>query len=268
MAGIADMAYLGSHFRSCLRKKKNNMPSATHRPQINLFLSLPSPYLIEVLNTWPSVDSFTIDHQHGQFDPAHLRPCIRACAKPVLVRLPNNDPVPIGKALDYGATGLICPLVTSAEDTRQFVSACYYPPFGQRSYGPVRVNEPEHYLSNNQKNPNHITTFAMIETASALEQVEAIAQVPRLTGLYIGPFDLSLSLGLRTPGRLADPDLQRAIDRVFQVARANHLRCGIFCPQLSDAQTMARRGFDLISIGTEEQWIKAGAQLINLEIPE
>lgn len=225
------------------------------RTHYNLFLSIPSPYLIEVLNHWP-VDSFTIDRQHGQFDAAHVRPCIRASAKPTLVRLAANDPTEIGKSLDYGASGLICPMIQTADDTRAFVEACYYPLRGNRSFGPVRVAEPDGYFQANRSLDDHILTFAMIETARALEEVEVIARVPRLSGLYIGPFDLSVSMGLEKPGDFADPRLQEAIERVFNVCQKYGLKCAIFSPNPPDAQAMAARGMDLISIGLEEQWIR------------
>jgi 4-hydroxy-2-oxoheptanedioate aldolase len=230
-------------------------------PHYNLFLSLPSPYLMEVLNHWP-VDSFTIDRQHGQFDAAHVRPCIRASAKPTMVRLAANDPVEIGKSLDYGAAGLICPMIQTADDTRAFVKACYYPPRGNRSFGPVRVAEPEGYFLKNRSLDDHIPTFAMIETARALEEVESIAKVPRLTGLYIGPFDLSVSLGLEQPGDFSDPRLKEAIERVYMVCQENGLKCAIFSPNPPDAQAMAERGMDLISIGLEEQWIRQAGEAI------
>jgi 4-hydroxy-2-oxoheptanedioate aldolase len=231
------------------------------RPNYNLFLSLPSPYLIEVLNHW-SVDSFTIDRQHGQFDASHVRPCLRASAKPTLVRLATNDPTEIGKSLDYGAAGLICPMIETAADTRAFVEACYYPPRGNRSFGPVRVAEPDNYFRKNRSEDDHILTFAMIETARALEEVEAIAKVPRLSGLYIGPFDLSVSMGLKKPGDFADPQLQKAIERVFNVCQEHSLKCAIFSPNPPDADAMAQKGMDLISVGLEEQWIlESGFQI-------
>ncbi|NRB62146.1 MAG: aldolase [Saprospiraceae bacterium] len=232
------------------------------RPNFNMFLSIPSPYLIEVLHAWP-VDSFTIDRQHGQFDAAHVRPCIRACKKPVLIRLAANDPTEIGKSLDYGAAGLICPMIENVAATQAFVEACYYPPFGKRSYGPVRVSEPEGYFLRNRQQDDHILTFAMIETQHALEQVEQIAQVPRLTGLYIGPFDLSVSMGLQKPGDYTDPLLQAAISKVYTTCQTNQLKCGIFSPNPNDARNMAQLGMDLISLGLDEQWItQAGKQLI------
>lgn len=237
-----------------------------NRPNYNLFLSIPSPYLIEVLNRWP-VDSFTIDRQHGQFDAAHLRPCIRACAKPVLVRLSRNDATEIGKSLDYGAAGLICPMIEDVADAEGFVSACYYPPFGKRSYGPIRVAESEGYFRRNRNQEDHILTFAMIETARALDQVEEIAAIPRLSGLYIGPFDLSVSMGLDKPGNFANPKLQAAIQRVFDTCQKNNLRCAVFSPNPSDAKTMASVGMDMISLGLEEQWILQAGQNLTSQGP-
>lgn len=226
------------------------------RPHYNLFLSAPSPELTEALSTM-GLDSLTIDMQHGLFDPAHLRAAIRASRVPALVRLAANDPQRIGKALDYGAAGLICPMIESVVDTEAFVDACYYPPRGRRSFGPVRVEQPESYLERNRTDDQHIRTFAMVETAAALEAMEDIAQVERLTGLYIGPFDLSLSMGLERPGDLTQPELRSAVERVLAVAKKHGLRCGIFLPRTEDARWAASQRADLISLGTEEQVLRA-----------
>lgn len=203
------------------------------------------------------LDSLTIDMQHGLFDPAHLRDAIRASQVPALVRLAANDPQPIGKALDYGAAGLICPMIESVADTEAFVAACYYPPHGNRSFGPVRVERPEDYLEHNRTDGQHISTFAMVETAAALEAIEDIARVERLTGLYVGPFDLSLSMGLDRPGDLTQPELRTAVEQALTVAKKHGLRCGIFLPHTGDARWAAAQGADLISLGTEEQVLRA-----------
>lgn len=225
-------------------------------PHYNVFLSVPSPELIEALSNM-GMDSLTIDMQHGLFDPAHLRAAIRAARIPALVRLAANDPQRIGKALDYGAAGLICPMIESVADTEAFVRACYYPPRGHRSFGPVRVAEPAGYLERNRAETPHIRTFAMIETVAALEQVEDIARVKHLTGLYVGPFDLSLSMGLERPGDLTQLRLRQAVEQVLAVAKKHSLRFGIFLPRTEDARWAAAQGADLISLGTEEQIIRA-----------
>lgn len=226
------------------------------RPHYNVFLSVPSPELVEALSGM-GMDSLTIDMQHGLFDPAHLRAAIRASRIPVLVRLAANDPQRIGKALDYGAAGLICPMIESVVDTEAFVDACYYPPRGHRSFGPVRVEQPAGYLDRNRTDDQHIRTFAMVETAAALEAVEDIAQVERLTGLYVGPFDLSLSMGLERPGDLTQPELRSAVERVLAVAKKRSLRYGIFLPGTDDARWATGQEADLISLGTEEQILRA-----------
>jgi len=226
------------------------------RPHCNLFLSAPSPELIDALSTM-GMDSLTIDMQHGLFDPAHLRGAIRASRIPALVRLADNTTQRIGKALDYGAAGLICPMIESVADTEAFVEACYYPPRGTRSFGPVRVAEPTGYLERNRADTPHIRSFAMIETTAAWHAVEDISRVDHLTGLYVGPFDLSLSMGLERPGDLSQPELQAAVERVLTVAKKQGLHCGIFLPGTDDARWAAAQGFDLISLGTEEQVLQS-----------
>src|ERR671916_44092 len=144
------------------------------------------------------VDYVCVDQQHGVIDYDSMVPmfqAIRAEGATPITRVLSNDPFLIMKALDAGALGVIVPLVNNAEDAARAVAACRYPPRGVRSYGPVRAagvigsRDPEELGGGG-------LCLGMVETREALERVDEIAATPGLDGIYIGPSDLALSLGL------------------------------------------------------------------------
>src|SRR5215207_10499160 len=144
------------------------------------------------------VDYVCVDQQHGVIDYDSMVPmfqAIRAEGAAPITRVLSNDPFLIMKALDAGSWGVIVPLVNSAEDAARAASACRYPPQGIRSFGPVRAagvigsRDPE-------KLGGEVLCLVMVETREALERVDEIAATPGVDGIYIGPADLALSLGL------------------------------------------------------------------------
>lgn len=175
-------------------------------------------------------DYVALDAQHGLFGYSgmmHGLLAIDAGQTSVgLVRVEGNSPAAIGKALDAGAVGIIVPLVNAAEDAAEAVRAAKYPPHGERSYGPMR--------SALRVGPvpaeSDATTlvFAMIETPDGLQNVEEIAAVPGIDGVYVGPSDLALAVGARFPG---DPDTAEVFDaalvRVAAAAEAAGVAAGI-----------------------------------------
>lgn len=228
-------------------------------PLYNLFQITPTPWISECIGK-SGMESVTLDLQHGmieQSDYLSLVQAVQAGGSTPLVRLAWNRPELIMKALDYGIPGLICPMIESAADAAAFVRAAKYPPLGNRSFGPFRagIYGGEHYF----ESANHATVcFAMIETAGAANDLEAIAATPGLDGLYVGPFDLSASLGLARRADFTDPTLIALIDRVLAVAKQHNLFTGVFTVNPEDANQMAAKGFDLISCGTEDMIMRQG----------
>ncbi|MEF3273556.1 MAG: aldolase [Chloroflexus sp.] len=217
----------------------------------NAWLTIPSPWSAEVLAT-AGFPSPTIDLQHGLIDDPtalHILHAIDQQRCPVLVRLAWNEPAAIMRALDRGAAGIIAPLINSPADARALVAACRFPPEGMRSYGPVRVG-----VAYGVAEPAAVArlpvVMPMIETASALEQVEEIAAVPGIDGLYVGPADLSLSLGLSVPVDFTAPAFQSALARVVAACRSRGLAVGIYArPEL--AADLAALGFNFITIAND-----------------
>jgi len=176
------------------------------------------------------LDFVWIDTEHNPISvervQAHLMATKGTQTTP-LVRVPANDPVLIKPILDVGAAGVIVPLVQSADDVRQAVAACRYPPEGIRGFGPRRPSGygarggPEFCSLANRT----IITIVQIEQAEAFKNIDEILAVPGLTSLGVGPNDLANSLGYT--GQPRHPEVLRAIDSIISRARAAKVPMGI-----------------------------------------
>ena len=197
-------------------------------------------------------DWVLIDMQHGCMDYETALSMIRAIdlssAAPI-VRVPWNDPGIIGRVLDAGALGVVIPMIQSAADARRAVDACLYPPAGSRSFGPVRVglrDGPGYFATANAR----VAVIPMIETAQALEEVEAIAATPGVDALFVGPFDLSIALGLPPGDNDGEPVFDAAIARITAAAKAS----GVATAVLSNAKVAPlrlKKGFQMVSVVTD-----------------
>lgn len=241
---------------STLREKWQRGETAT-----NLFLTGRSAWSAEVLSHL-GFNSLTVDMQHGLTEFTDLLPTLQGIASGralPFVRLNWNHPMEIMKALDYGAAGLICPMIETQADTAAFVRAAKYPPLGNRSFGPIRAalqHEGDYFEDANQAT----LAFAMIETAAAADNLEAIAATAGLDGLYVGPFDLSASMGLPQRADFSDPTLMQVIDRVLELANTYDLYTGIFTVDTDTARTMATKGFHLVTCGTDVLLLRQAAE--------
>ena len=174
------------------------------------------------------------------------------------IRLGWSDPAGVMRALDLGVRGVICPMVDTAEDAAAFVRFCRYPPLGARSYGPVRSafgTGREHTDAANAA----VLAFAQIETAGGFANVEAICATPGLDGVYVGPADLSLTLGFGGFADLASREMLDALDRVVAAAAAQDVVPGIHAPTIERTVEMARRGFRFVGSAGDTELLRAGA---------
>ncbi|MEJ0033354.1 MAG: aldolase/citrate lyase family protein [Bacteroidota bacterium] len=198
-------------------KWKNNQPT------VNVFLRINNSYVAELV-TQLDFDAVTLDLQHGLIELEHSLPMLQAMNKNKfpMVRIAANDPAAIMKLLDIGAKGIICPLINTRAEAEKFVNACFYPPVGSRSYGPLRANLPARstYL---QDYKDDIITFAQIETKESLDNLEEIATTKNLSGLYVGPYDLSISLGMSKLADFSDASFMEHIKRILAVSKKHKL---------------------------------------------
>lgn len=219
---------------------------------VNAWLGIPSTVTAEIVSK-QGFDSITVDLQHGLTDYAIALPmlqAIAACDATPMARVPWLEPGIIMKLLDAGALGIICPMVNTPEDADRFVRCCRYAPQGERSFGPARaqvVHGADYAKGANES----VITLAMIETQQALANVSAIAATPGLTALYIGPSDLSLSMGYEPKLDHDEPAVLDAIGRILEAAREAGIRAGVHCLAPAYAREMLSMGFDLVTLGTD-----------------
>jgi len=226
----------------------------------NGWLSIPDPYAAMVF-AQAGFDSVTLDMQHGLFDQAAIIRTLMALpgATPRrLVRVPANEPAMIGKVLDAGADGVIAPLINSAADARALAASCWYPQRGQRSFGPsvaaLRAGATPYTQA-----AARIEVYAMIETREGLEAVDAIAGIDGITGLYVGPNDLALSLGFGAGSDRAEPELHAAFRRITGAAQRAGKTAGLFCASAAYAKQAVAFGFDMLTIASDTAALAAGA---------
>jgi 4-hydroxy-2-oxoheptanedioate aldolase len=228
---------------------------------INAWLAIPSGYSAEVVGN-SGFDVVTVDMQHGMigFDAAlAMFQAISATPAVPFARVQRNDPALIMHLLDAGAYGLICPMVSTAEQAAAFASACRYPPAGVRSFGPARgmlYGGPDYF----QKADDEIVALAMIETAEGLENLEAIVATPGLDGIYVGPNDLCLALGVAPNAESPEPVVTRALARIVEACRKAGKVAGIFCSGGEAAARRAEEGFALVTPGNDANLLGKAAR--------
>ena len=222
------------------------------RPVICGWLSIPSAYLAEGAGH-SGYDCITIDLQHGMLDfeaAVHMLQAISSTPAIPLVRSPSLSAERIMHLLDAGAYGVIGPMVSNEQDARSLVSVCRYPPNGSRSFGPARgklYGGPDYF----DHADDEIMVIPMIETAEAVEKIDAILAVPGVDMVYIGPNDLALAVGEK-PG--AERDNSRTADAIKNVlgqAKAADMPVGIFCDTPELARQRLEEGFALVTPGND-----------------
>ena len=245
---------------------KNSMRErwAAGKPVINGWLSTSSSFIAEIMAA-QGYDSLTIDMQHGfvGHEAANtMLQAMRASGVPPMARVPWLDPAAIMKSLDAGAYGIICPMINSGAEAAQFVSYLRYPPQGLRSFGPTRVvfSAGSDY---GQHADAEVVGFAMIETAEAMVNLDAIVSTPGLDAVYIGPADLTLGLtGRKYPTGFdrEEPEILDAIHTVLRKAHAAGLMAGIHCGTPAYAAKAVGWGFDLVTISNDVRLLAGAAQ--------
>jgi len=230
------------------------------RTVFGLWAVMPGTIGAEILAA-SGADYVCVDQQHGVIDYDAMVPMfqtIRGGGAAPITRVLSGDPFLIMKALDAGSWAVIVPLVNSAEDAARAVSACRYPPHGIRSYGPVLAagvigsRDPEEL-------GGEVLCLVMVETREALENVEAIAATPGLDGIYIGPSDLALSLGLTPTLEVKEEEHVEAVRRIRDTCHEHGIAAGIHAPSGEWARRHAEEGFDLITVASDAPLLRGAA---------
>jgi 4-hydroxy-2-oxoheptanedioate aldolase len=230
------------------------------RAIVNGWLAAPSAFVAEVM-AHAGFDSLTIDMQHGLADygvAVSMIQAINTTDVTPLVRVPWNEPGIIMRMLDAGSYGIICPMVNTRRDAEAFVGACRYAPAGYRSFGPTRVSLYAGGDYGAHAN-SEILALAMIETAEALSNLEDILSVPGLDGIYVGPADLSISLGQQPNVDPSAPEVVDAIATILAAARQRGLLAGIHTGGAEAARKRAEQGFGFVTIASDARILSAAA---------
>ena len=227
---------------------------------------LPAPIVAEIVAR-EGFTAVTLDSQHGMWDLAGLVTgiaAVRQAGSAPIVRVPLGDFAMVSRVLDFGAEGIIAPMINTAADARAFAAAAKFPPIGERSWGPHRatmlagIADQKHYLANGNDN---IVTLAMIETRTALANIDAIASTPGIDGLFLGPSDLSIAL---SEGRTLDPEskeVEAELDRIVAAAQKAGKIPGAFCASAERALAVAKRGMRFCAVSSDIGFLRAGTRV-------
>ncbi len=229
---------------------------------IGTMVTLTSPAVAEILAD-TGFDWLFIDGEHGPFETKEIHATLQAVGEKAacVVRVPVAGEVPIKKALDLGATGIIAPQVNTAEQAQQVVHFSRYAPDGTRGVGlgrahgyGMRFNE---YL---EAANEQVTVVVQAEHARAVENIEAIVQVAGIDAVLIGPYDLAASLGKM--GQVADPAVVDAIDHVTTTG----IRTGMFGVTADAVKPYIEKGYTLIVAGVDTMLLGNAAKSILSEL--
>ena len=233
--------------------------------------SLPEPLVCEAIAR-EGFSAVVIDMQHGMWnEPAALQAVaqVHLAGSAPVVRIPLWHNSLVSRMLDYGAEGVIAPMINGEAEARALVQVAKYPPVGERSIGAHRAamiagvaDQKFHIAEANDKT----LSFAMVETQSAIDNLDAIASLPGIDVLFVGPADLSYSL---SNGATLDPHsaaVDAALDKVLKSCARHNKIPGLFCRDAERAVAKARSGFKFLTVGSDLAFLRAGtaAQLSDL----
>jgi 2-keto-3-deoxy-L-rhamnonate aldolase RhmA len=203
-------------------------------------------------------DYVGFDCQHGYLDDADVaRTLTRLEHVPIVtaVRLPSWAPAPIGRVLDAGADVIIVAMIETAEQAVQAVAATRFAPRGVRSFGPLRASLGSAVTALETR----VSVLAMVETVAGLAAVAEICAVPGLTGIYVGPADLAISMGFGVSEAWTRPEVLDAMARIAAAATAAGLVPGVHAGDGVIGRTAAQLGFRMITLASEAQALRRGA---------
>jgi 4-hydroxy-2-oxoheptanedioate aldolase len=222
------------------------------------WLMVNSPLLIDSIGNagW---DCILIDQQHGLGGHDAMVDCLvaaKAAGMPALVRIADNDQGLVGRALDAGAQGVVCPLINSAADAERLFRAVKYPPRGTRSWGPYRaqLNFSGDYVP---KANGWTIACPQIETKGALDELDDILRINGVDMVCFGPNDLSAALTGRFD--IQAREVKEAMALVLAKCRERSVMVFIFANDAGYAKPLIADGWDVVAIGTDAGWFSAAA---------
>lgn len=229
---------------------------------IGTIVSIPSPEIAEMLSLC-GFDWLFIDMEHGAFGGVTVQRILQAVAgrSQCLVRVPTLDEAWIKKCLDSGANGIIVPHIRSAAEAEKAVAFCRYPPVGSRSVGLSRAQGyGTSFVSYLSQADSEVSVVLQIEHIDAVARIEEIVNVEGIDCLFIGPYDLSASMGMT--GQVQEPKVVEAISTVYRYASATKIPMGIFVATSDEASVYIETGYTMIAVGVDLMILSGAAQRI------
>lgn len=230
---------------------------------VGTMVTLNSPEVTELL-AGIGFDWLFIDAEHSPLTMIEIQHMVQAAGKecPCIVRLPEASEVPVKQALDIGAAGIIAPLVNSAGQAEDIVRMAKYAPDGSRGVGVSRAHRYglgfQEYLDGANE---ETAVIVQVEHIDAVANIESIARVRGIDAVFVGPYDLSASLGKL--GQVNDPEVQGAIETVTEVSLQAGIKLGIFGLSAKSVRPFIDRGYTLIVAGIDTMMLgSAASQLL------
>lgn len=235
-----------------LNKLKNAIEK--NKYAVGTFLGAANPSIVEIMG-YTGLDFVVIDTEHGPYDTMPMSDLIQAAESKglsPLVRIADITHKEMQRALDNGAEGIIIPCLKSMDDFRKVVELGKFAPLGNRGFikgrGSGFGNEPwatgtltEYMQNSNEK----VMLLPQCETIEALNNIEEIVQIEGINGIFIGPFDLSICMGI--PGQFDAPEFREAVDMILRACKAAGKLCMTFTTTPEEARMYIDKGFDAVA---------------------
>jgi 2-keto-3-deoxy-L-rhamnonate aldolase RhmA len=225
----------------------------TKRQFIGSFVMIPAPEVVEIA-AYSGLDFIGIDEEHTQFaseTAANLLRAAEAADVPCVIRVPEGSEVYIKKALDIGAAGIIIPNIAERHQLEKAVRFAKFSPMGARGACPcVRANQYGRGDNRYYDISNRDTAvMALVEGTDGINNFDEIITVPGVDAIYLGPVDLSLSLGLG--GDIYDRRVTDALEIMIKKTQAKGICIGVFSMKIDDAKKWLGKGVDFIMFNTD-----------------
>ncbi len=221
-----------------------------------VWLSLPSVECARLVAQMPA-DWLVVDVEHGPMGAETMTRMVAAIADArgpaPFVRLASHGVENVKRALDAGAWGVIAPMINTRAEAEAFVAAAKFPPVGQRSFGSAWAGLGFDVSLQEYLRVAHDPTMALvqIETRAALDHLDEIFSVPGIDGVFVGPIDLAISLGLDPDSDSRDPEFRRAVEEILSAAKAAGLPAGIYCSSPDAAAQRIQQGFVMVNVASD-----------------
>jgi len=235
----------------------SNFNKTLKTPFVGAFQMIADPLVTEQYGAL-GFGAVLIDQQHGLLDERTAFEAVSRLEKfPAcfpIIRVCDNTTALISRALDAGAPGILAPMINNAEEAKRLVDQCRYPPEGLRSWGPTRAMVLHPLLQPEEAN-QRVRVFAMIETAEAIRNIDSILNVPGLDGIFVGPSDLSISLGVTPKHDLTQPEMVAATSKVLAGCKARNKVAMLMTPTEELARQKLAEGWDGVFPGADISWM-------------